>query len=144
MSDTITDIVNKLPEPDERGFMSVIDKDVVDGVTEAILEKAPGSLVEVVDMLKEPGEGDDYKAHYALHCVAIDVGKGRKKQRKMVAGTIAGCLGEDYPTGVKKYLIRELQVVGGKEVIAALEKCSGDKDLAEPARQALAAIKHTV
>ena len=141
MSEKIANAVNQLPDPDERGFMSVIDKDVVDGVTETLLENAPQGLVDVVGMLTEPGEGDGYKAHYALHCVAISVGKGKEQQRKMVAETLAACLGKDYPKGVKKYVIRELQVVGGAEVVATLKKLLGDKDLGEPARQALAAIQ---
>ena len=62
----------------------------------------------------------------------------------MLSKTIAGQLDKDHPRAVKKYLIRELQVVGGSEVVAALENCSGDKDLAEPARQAMAAIQKTV
>ncbi len=144
MSEKITNAINQLPDPDRRGFMSVIDKDVVDGVTETLLKNAPQSLVDVVGMLKEPGAGDDHKAHYALHCVAISVGKGKERQRKRVANTLAACVDKDYPKAVKKYVIRELQVVGAAEVVATLKKLLGDKDLGEPARQALAAIQKTV
>ena len=144
MSEKIAKAISQLPDPDKRGFMSVIDKDVVDGVTETLLENAPQSLVDVVGMLKEPGAGDDHKAHYALHCVAIFVGKGKEGQRKMVAETLAACLDKDYPKAVKKYVIRELQLVGAAEVVATLKNLLGDKDLAEPARQALAAIQKTV
>jgi hypothetical protein len=62
----------------------------------------------------------------------------------MLSKTIAGQLDKDHPKAVKKYLIRELQVVGGGEVVAALEKLLGDENLGEPARQALAAIQKTV
>ncbi len=140
MSEKIAELITKLPDPDERGFMSVIDKDVVDDVTATILKGGPKDIVAVLDMLTEPG-GGDYKAHYALHCVAISVGKGKERQRKMVANTLAACLDKDYPKGVKKYVIRELQVVGAAEVVATLKKFLGDKDLGEPARQALAAIQ---
>ena len=142
MSEKIAELINKLPDPDERGFMSVIDKKVVDDVTAAVLKGGPEDIVEVIDMLTEPG-GDDYKAHYALHCMAIAVGN-KKRRRQMLSKTIAGQLDKDHPGAVKKYLIRELQVVGGGEVVAALKKLLGDEDLGEPARQALAAIQKTV
>lgn len=139
MSEKIAELINKLPDPDERGFMSVIDKNIVDDVTATILKGGPEDIVEVIGMLTEPG-GGDYKAHYALHCMAIAVGN-KKKRRQMLSKTIAGQLDKDHPKAVKKYLIRELQVVGGDEVVAALKKILGDKDLGEPARQALAAIQ---
>ncbi len=62
----------------------------------------------------------------------------------MLSKTIAGQLNKDHPKAVKKYLVRELQAVGGGEVVAALKKLLGDEDLGEPARQALAAIQKTV
>jgi len=143
MSLTIAELVNKLPDPAEHSFMPSVDKNVADDVAAAILEGGPENIVEVIDMLTEPG-GGDYKAHYALHCVAISVGKGKERQRKMVAKTLAACLDRDYPKAVKKYVIRELQVVGAAEVVATLKKFLGDDDLGEPARQALAAIQKTV
>ncbi len=142
MSEKIADLINTLPAPDERGFMSNIDKNVVDDVTATVLKGGPEDIVKVIDMLTEPG-GDDYKAHYALHCMAIAVGNKRRR-RQMLSKTIAGQLDKDHPRAVKKYLIRELQVVGGDEVVATLKKLLGDKDLGEPARQALAAIQMTV
>ena len=142
MNLTIAELVNKLPDPDKRGFMSNIDKNVVDDVAAAILKGGPENIVKVIDMLTEPG-GDDYKAHYALHCMAIRVGNKRRR-RRMLSKTIAGQLDKDHPKAVKKYLIRELQVVGGGEVVATLEKLLGDENLGEPARQALAAIQKTV
>jgi hypothetical protein len=143
MNQEIVKLVNKLPDPDQRGFMSNIDKKVVDDVTVTVLKGGAESITAVIDMLVEPGKGDDYKAHYLLHCMVIRVGN-RKRRRAQLAEIIAGCLDKDYAAGVKKYLIRELQLVGGAEVVGALEKCKSDNQLAEPARQALAAIQHTV
>ncbi len=143
MNTKIIELVSRLPGPDKHGFMSKIDKQVVDDVTEQILNDAPQSLVEVVGMLKDPGDGGDYKAHYALHCVTIYVGKDKEPQRQMVANTLAKCLCDDYATGVKEYLIRELQLVGGAEVVATLNKFLNDKQLGAPASQALASITNT-
>jgi HEAT repeat protein len=42
---------------------------------------------------------------------------------------------------VKSFIVRQLQVCGGKEVAAALGKLLADRDLCEPATQALLAIE---
>ncbi|MBN1127015.1 MAG: hypothetical protein JXA82_18580 [Sedimentisphaerales bacterium] len=140
MNEKVSELIKRLPDPDERGFMSQIDKTVVDEVTAGILEGGADSITAVVDMLNEPGKGDDYKAHYALHCMTIAAGRDREQMQK-VAQVLAGCLEKEYPKGVKEYLIRELLVVGGREVAEVLGKFLHDDDLCEPAAQALTAIR---
>ena len=49
-------------------------------------------------------------------------------------------LGGDKPKAVQKYLVRQLQVAGGKDVVPALGKMLEDEELYEPAAQALVAI----
>lgn len=139
MNQQVSELIAMLPDPDEQGLMSNIDENVVDGVTAQVINGAPDSIVAVVDMLKGPGT-DDYKAHYALHCVAIRAGNDEKVRQK-ISAAIAGCLDKDYPAEVRKYLIRELQLAGGKEVTDVLGAFLNDDDLCEPAAQALAAIK---
>ncbi|MBN1818601.1 MAG: hypothetical protein JW828_14655 [Sedimentisphaerales bacterium] len=140
MNEKVNELIKQLPDPDDRGLMSQIDKQVVDEVTAGILAGGADSISAVVDMLTEPGKGDDYKAHYALHCVAIGIGQDQEK-RPMVAQAIAGCLEKEYPKGVKQYLIQELQVVGGREVVETLGKFLHDEALCEPAAMALMAIR---
>jgi hypothetical protein len=134
-------IVDRLPDPDERGLLSNIDKDVVDGVVAELLEGGRRSINGLINMLVEPGAGDDMKAHYALHCLAVHVCRGdNDRPRRMIAKTLAAKLGGDQPKGVQKYLIRQLQVCGGSEVAPKLGDMLLDEELCEPAAQALSAI----
>ena len=134
-------LIDSLPDPDERGLLSKIDKQAVDNVTAQLHEGGRRSLVSLVNMLVEPGAGDDVKARYALHCLAVHVCKlNNDKTRGAFASTLARQLGGDRPKAVQKYVIEQLQVAGGKEVVGALGKMLLDEELCEPAAQALAAI----
>ncbi len=136
----ISELVNKMPDHDEHQFMSSISKEVVDNITVEVLKGGASSIAEVISMLVEPGKGEDYKARYLLHCLAIYVGKGREKQRQMYCRTLAGQLDKGHSKGVKKYLISELQVVAGSEVVTELGHQLNDDELCEPAAMALMAI----
>jgi len=134
-------LIDSLPDPDERGLLSSIDKQAVDNVTVQIHEGGRRSLVALVHMLVEPGAGDDVKARYALHCLAIHVCKlNNDKTREAFAATLASQLGGDRPKAAAKYVIEQLQVAGGKEVVRALGEMLLDEELCEPAAQALTAI----
>ncbi|MHC4640597.1 MAG: HEAT repeat domain-containing protein [Planctomycetota bacterium] len=135
-------LVNKMPNPDQRGmYCTDIDKEKIEGAIRDILRGGRDNIIGVIDMLVEPGKGDDAKAHYALHCMALRVCKlDNDRFRRRFARTLASQLGGDRPKEVQKYLIRELQVAGGKEVVEALGGVLVDKDLCEPAAQALATI----
>ena len=140
-SSALAKLVDSLPDPDERGLLSSINKQTVDDVTAQIHEGGRRSLVALVKMLVEPGKGDDVKARYALHCLAVHVCKlDNDKTRGAFAATLASQLGGDRPKAVQKYVIEQLQVAGGKEVVPALGKMLLDEQLCEPAAQALAAI----
>lgn len=140
-SSALAAIINRLPDPDERGLLSNIDKETVDSVVSQIYEGGRKSLRALIDMLVEPGKGDDVKPRYALHCLAVRMCKpAEEKDRRAFARTLAMQLEGDKPKAVKKYLIQQLQVAGGKEVAAALGKMLQDDELYEPAAQALVAI----
>jgi len=134
-------LIDSLPDPDERGLLSNIDKRVVDDVTAQLHEGGRESLIALVDMLVEPGAGDDVKARYAFHCLAVHVCKlDNDRVRQAFATTLASQLGGDRPKGVQKYIIEQLQVAAGMEVAAALGHMLLDEQLCESAAQALAAI----
>ena len=134
-------LIDSLPDPDERGLLSDIDKQVVDDVTSQIHEGGRESLIALVDMLVEPGKGDDVKARYALHCLAVHVCKlDNDRVRGAFATTLASQLGGNRPKGVQKYIIEQLQVAAGTEVAATLGQMLLDEQLCESAAQALAAI----
>jgi hypothetical protein len=140
-SSDFAELVNRLPDPDEQGLLSNIDKETVDSVVSEINEGGRKSLLALIDMLVEPGRGDDVKPHYALHCLAVRMCKpDEEKSRQVFTRTLAMQLGGDKPKAVQKYLIRQLQVAGDKEVVPALGKMLQDEELYEPAAQAIVAI----
>jgi hypothetical protein len=141
LSSALARLINSLPDPDERGLLSNINKKTVDDVTSEIHEGGRRKLVALVNMLVEPGKGDDVKPRYALHCLAVHACKlDEEKQRRAFARTLASQLGGDRPKAVQKYLIQQLQVTGGKEVAGALGQMLLDEQLCDSAAQALTAI----
>jgi len=140
-SEQLKSLVDQMPDPDGRGLLSKIDKDKVEKAIAAIHKGGRDNVLGLIDMLVEPGKGDDVKPHYALHVLAVHVCKLEDdKPRAEFAWTVASQLGGKRPKGVQKYLIRQLQVAGGKEVVGTLGKALLDPELCEPAAQALAAI----
>ena len=134
-------LIDTLPDPDERGLLSNINKQTVDDVVAQIHEGGRRSLISLVNMLVEPGAGDDVKARYALHCLAVHVCKlDNNRTQRAFARTLASQLGGDRPKAVQKYIIQQLQVAGGKEIIPALGKMLLDEQLFESAAMALTAI----
>lgn len=137
----LTKLIDSLPDPDEGGLLSNIDKQVVDDVVAQLHEGGRESLVSLIDVLVEPGAGDDVKARYALHCLAVHVCKlDSDRTQRAFAQTLASQLGGDRPKAVQKYIIEQMQVAGGKEVAGALGKMLLDEQLNESAAMALTAI----
>jgi HEAT repeat protein len=141
-SSALVRLVNQMPDPDQRGmYCTDIDKEKIEGAIRSILKGGRDNIIDVIDMLVEPGKGDDVKAHYALHCMALHVCKLKNdRSRRRFARTLTSQIGGDRLKEVQKYLIRELQVAGGKEAVEALGSVLLDEDLCEPAVQALVAI----
>ncbi len=134
-------LIDSLPDPDERGMLSKIDKQNVDDVTARIHEGGRESLVALIGMLVDPAKGEDFKARYALHCLAVHVCKlNNNRTQRAFARTLASQLGGDRPKAVQKYLIEQLQVAGGKEAVPTLGQMLLDDKLYEPAAMALTAI----
>lgn len=138
----LNELISKLPDPDERGmYCTDIDKTTIEKVIARINKGGDDSIIGLVNMLVEPGKGDDVKPRYALHCLAVYLCKRKnRKHRIAFANSLASQLADDYPKAVKTYLIRQLQVAGGREVVPTLGKLLHDEELCEPAAQALVAI----
>jgi len=152
----IATLVNKLPDPDEHGLLSVIDKEVVENVIDELRRGGPvrqaqgqlRSLRALIDMLAVPGEGEDFnppdvrriKARYAIHVWAVKVCQNAEKDRRLFATTLASQLGGDRPKPVQEFLIQQLQVAGHQEVVPALGKLLCDDELCDAAAMALVAI----
>src|SRR5262245_33514275 len=142
-STKLPDLVASLVVPDRGADAKTVDRAATEKTLQAILDGGKDGLVAVVDMLIVPGDkGDDTKARYALHALAVRVCAARDdKQRKAYAEALASTLGGKRPKPVQAFVVRQLQVAGGKEVNEALGKLLTDEELAEPAAQALLAIK---
>lgn len=135
-------LVDKMPNPDGRGmYCEDMDKDRIETAIAEIHSGGRRSILGVIDMLVEPGEGDDVKAHYALHCLGLHICKiNDEDARKQYSMALASQLGGDRPKGVQTYLIQELQSFGGREVVKKLGALAGDEELADPVAMAIAAI----
>jgi hypothetical protein len=137
---SVAELVSKLPDPDENGLLSNIDKESVENVIAEIHKAGRDGIVGLIDMLVEPSKADDVKPRYALHCLAVYVCKLKdRKHRRAFAEILASQLDRDRPKEIKGYLIRQLQVAGGEEVAGALGKFLLDEELCEYAAQALVA-----
>ncbi|HLB72816.1 MAG TPA: hypothetical protein VJJ98_02250 [Sedimentisphaerales bacterium] len=145
VSEKLADLVARMPDPDERGmYCTNIDKEKIEGAIAEIHNGGRESILGIIDMLVEPGKGDDVKAHYALHCLGLHVcNTGNARAKRRYGATLASQIGGDRPKGVQAYLIQELQSFGGKEAVEKLTALAGDKDLAQPAAMALEAIQRT-
>ena len=140
-SSPLAALVDRLPDPDERGMLTNIDKEVVDNVISEIHKGGRKSIRGLIDTFVEPGAGDDVKPRYALHCLAVYVcNLNDERQRRAFAKALASQLGGDRPKAVQGYVVRQLQVSGGQEVAPALGQLLRDEELCEYAAQALVAI----
>ena len=137
------DIIQAFPTPASGGILSTIDKEACEKAVTKILKGGENVLRELVDLLIEPGKGNDVQARHALHATAIRVGGPTKtKQRKSFAQALAGTLDNDRPKAVKGFILRQLQICAGNEQADAIAPflTNGDEHLYEYAAQALEAI----
>jgi hypothetical protein len=132
------------PQPNERGILSKNDREATLKAIADLHAGGDASVTALVDSLVEPGQGNDHQSRYALHALALYVCGGgqprNENDRKTFALSLAKALDSDRPAAVKEFVIRELQVCGGAEVVAALGKCLAEKSLTDSAASALVAI----
>ena len=143
-ADKIRTLVNQLPAPDKSGTYVHLDEAMIKQIEKVTAELAAGgkSAAEaLVDMQLAPGAGDDIKARYALHRLAVHHSGGKDdKARSEFCQVLAGHLAGDKPAGVKQYLIQELQVCGRTECVSAVGACLLDEELCDWAGRTLASI----
>lgn len=97
---------------------------------------------ELSNLLVPMGHGDDVKARLALSGLALHVSRSvAEKERKQFAEAIIVALQSNAHSEVKTFLLKPLQLAGGKECVAALKSFLVDEKLCEPATQALLAIR---
>ncbi len=136
------EIIQSFPKPDGK-ILRTIDKEACEKAVEQIIAGGKKIVREIVDLILEPGKGEDVQARHALHATAIRVGgPGNEKKRKAFAANLASTLSDDRPKVVKGFVIRQLQVCGGVEQGSAIANFLTDPDehVYEYAAQALEAM----
>lgn len=142
MNDTLAALVDALQIPDKKSAPGNVDREATLKTLTALLQGGRASIAALADLLTEPGKEDDSKARYALHALAVHVGGLRDAaQRRAFAEALASTIKPDRPRDVRAFLVRQLQVVGGREAVEALGKLLRSEELCDDAAQALLAIK---
>jgi len=135
-------IVESMPDCDKNGKYTGPATDVAAKAVLGVLEGGKDNILALVGMLKEPGKGEDYKAHYLLHAVATHARRpGAEPQRRMVCDALATALDGAKPSIIKAYILEELKWIGGKESVGPISKLLLDEKLYDFAVQALVASK---
>ncbi len=141
-SEKVTELVARFPTPGREGKLSEVDRQATDQAVSELLRGGRETVVALVDLLTVPEKGGDSRVRHALHALATRVaGLKDDKQRRVVTEALASTLGSDRPKEVQGFVVRQLQLIGGKEVVEALGKLLLDEALHESAAQALLAIK---
>lgn len=143
----VAELVARMPDSDSPGKESKFtgpDPALAEGVFREILAGGADSLRELVALVSDPtGPGPvDFRAEYVLHGIAIHVGRPEERRNRwLLSRTLAEELGkEGRSKWMRAFLIRELQVAGGRRSAAAIGKHLLDEDLCDPAAMALVAI----
>ncbi len=136
-------LLSAFPEPDpKRKILSNIDKDAMEKSIDAMMAKPAEAAKGLVDLLKDPEKapGADIRARHAIHAIAIRIPAKDQKKRAAYAEALASTLADERPDAVKAFVIRQIQVCGGKEVISHVGKFLTVEGIADDAAQALLAI----
>lgn len=144
-SEELRKLVGQIPDPDKNGSYVNLDEEKIERiqkVVQALHEGGGKAVLGLIDLLVEPGKGDDTKPHYALHRLAVHVtGLGDEEARAAFARAVAGQVAAaSRPKAVRRYLIEQLQIAGGQETAATLGQALLDPGLCDTAARALAAI----
>lgn len=136
-------LIDRMPRPDKE---DKILKNVEEGQVEAIVAElhAGGreAVVALVDLLVEPrGERTDSPVRHAVHALVMHAGALGDDHRAATAAALASSLnGRERAADVKAYVVRQLQLCGGREVAPALGKLLNDEQVADDAVMALIAM----
>lgn len=135
-------LVGQMPDPDKHGKLDGIPWPEAEKIYDELLKGGAPALLKLIDMLKEVDDGEDYKARYTLHGLALYVSRpGKERLRGVFISSLLSQLGGPRPKPVQAFLIRELQLVGGKESVTVLGRLLADEELYSDAALALLAIR---
>ena len=136
------EIIQAFPQPDGK-ILRTIDKERCEEATRHIIKGGKKIIREIVDLILEPGNGDDVRPRHALHATAIRAGgTGKEKERNIFASALASTLTDNRPKAVKGFVIRQLQICGGPKQAQTIAPflTESEEHLYEYAAQALETI----
>ncbi|MFT5127608.1 MAG: HEAT repeat protein/protein-L-isoaspartate O-methyltransferase [Rhodothermales bacterium] len=111
-------------------------------IYDELLAGGEASILGVVDLLIEPSETPNFKPRYVLHGLAQYLARGDKEleRNSFLAALGKAVDDEKRPVAIRGFLLRQMQVCGGKSAIPLLATAVRSPQLSEYAVQALAAI----
>lgn len=113
-----------------------------DALAAELLGLGPGAVSEICSRVLPAGEGDDSKARFALNALAVHVTRpGAEAERRPFVKEVLKSLEAAPAAEAKAFLISQIQLSGKDEAVRPLARYLRDERLAEPAVQALLAIR---
>jgi HEAT repeat protein len=138
----VEQLVASIPDLDKAGKIDGPRPQDADKTFEALLTGGREAIDKLLGMIREVDDGQDWKARYVIHGLAVYVCRPSKaQQRGLVVDAIVAKLQSDAPKAVKAALIRELQVAGCATAAPVLGKFLADDELYTWAASALLAIR---
>jgi HEAT repeat protein len=146
-------LVATIPDADPGGrtpgALTAPTPEVMQKVYAEILKEGKDGVVALINMLVEPGKGQDYKARCVLHSMMTYVMRpdpAAEKDRATVQEALLSAIGGDRPKAIQAAVLQELKWCGGrdsKDQVEKIAKLLADDELCEYAAQALVAMKDT-
>jgi HEAT repeat protein len=139
----LLDLIAKFPTPAMKdGKLADADKEAMDSAVRELLKVGRPAVVGLIALLVPAEMGGDTQARHAIHAIVIHVGGSKESAPKQaLAEALASTFESDRPKEIKAFVLRQLQLVGGKEVSETVGKFLLDTELGESAAQTLLAIK---
>ncbi len=137
----LQELIAKFPTPAKKdGKLAEVDKKATDAAVKQLLKNPEQSVAGLIDLLAQ--KENDVRIQHVLHAMVMDAGDKKNQQvRKVVAKALGRTLDSDLPKPVQKFVVRQLQLIGDESQVEPIGRLLAEKELTEPAAQALLAIK---
>lgn len=137
--------LDSFPLPAKRGILSDVNKEETDKTIIEVMKAPDKVALQLVDRLIDPGaQGNDIQARHLLHAMAVRIPDYDRREgpglRSKFCLALAKTLSDKRPDRVKAFIIRQLQLCGGEEVISKIGEFLTVPGIADDAAQALIAI----
>jgi hypothetical protein len=145
-----TDPAKPKPKPDRLAGskFTAPDPALVEQICADILGGGRDCLVELIALIRDPASDDfkNYKAEYLCHCLTMHVGRPeREAPRRLFIDTLVSQVGnQNLPLHTRGFLVRELQLIGDRQAVAAVGSLLTEPKLCDDAARTLLAINDGV